>query len=203
MTEIVLDLDTVTYLWLAFASCNSPPAEPCASEKVALLRILFYGNSRYCISPTVRQQLENIPCETKHQAHQYLGDVVFSSFIPIPDQEAVTARAIALSAFHGGDKNFPDCRIVAECELAHMDVLLSNDTDQIKRLWTTGCSYKIAETIGVLGVLADSSREQDNDRTKPQQSVQQNDIVALVNLAEDYRTVRCGPLGSVLVSVSI
>ncbi len=134
IVSIALDSHSLTYLVEAFHSIDGPPEEPCAAEKLALLLIYLYSQADFTISPTVKTEYKRIRDKKLRAMHEYFCEFVLNTFTPTPECGEVLSRASKLSKFHPGEKNFNDCKILAECELAKIEVLLTYDDPFLKHL---------------------------------------------------------------------
>jgi hypothetical protein len=134
IVSIALDSDSLTYAIRAFHSVSSSPTEPCAAEKLALYRLYLYLPTPFTVGPTVESQYQRITDESWRKTHQSFCDTLLVPFVPRPDPEQVLLRARELSTSHPGENNCDDCKILAECELAEMNVLLSYDNRFVNRL---------------------------------------------------------------------
>lgn len=134
IAPVALDSSSLTYAIGAFHSMSGPPEEPCAAQKLALYRLYLYLPTPFTVSPTVESEFHRITDESWRRAHQSFCDALLAPFLPNPDPEQVLSRAREFSTFHRGESNFSDCKILAECELAEMNVLLSYDDRFVNRL---------------------------------------------------------------------
>lgn len=132
---VALDSDVWTYLMQANTLGYDPAQDPdknLAREKSAVFQVFLYVD-RIVILPTVKCQVARITDADRRSQHQGFGQVHLDE--PLVDEASVVARARNLNQYHkGGQGEEEDCRIVAEAELANVDVLLSFDTDLRTRL---------------------------------------------------------------------
>lgn len=126
----------MTYLVKAMSEVCQPVGDV-AEEKIALLRIYLYRDDTLYISPTVRAEYEKIQEEARKHYHHNADEVVLGNTLDA-DQTRIDSRADEYFALHP-KRN--DCRILAESELGGADILLTYDTDFLKRL--KGKAHKV------------------------------------------------------------
>jgi predicted nucleic acid-binding protein len=137
---IVLDSNTFTYLINAIHSENEN--ELLAQEYLALIRIFFYTGKAYHLLPKVEEEYQNIPEEKKRKLHERFRDIHFIELKLPPDEREIISRTKELFKHHS---KTTDCRIVAEAEFYGADILLTIDSDLLKRLKNKSNGLEIAK----------------------------------------------------------
>jgi len=124
-----LDSNCLTY-FIEAGSGLATPAGPAGDQKLALYRLALYQHWGYFVTETVKNEVKDIPNIDLAKMHEsWLSTLIDEVRVRNPGR--VNARTEELAEHHS-DAN--DCRIVAECEDAGLQVLLSNDDNLIKRL---------------------------------------------------------------------
>lgn len=138
---IALDSNAMTYWIDAMGSVDGPPAEPSRAEKIALTHIFFWmpDTSAFYLTPTVELEYRAIVDPAKLNNHASWALVLLCS-LPHRAQNKVAERAAELGQYHSGGN---DCRIVSECELGKMDVLLTCDPRLARNLSTRSRNLEI------------------------------------------------------------
>jgi predicted nucleic acid-binding protein len=163
-----IDSNAFTYLVEAVSPEYDPTFDnpQLASERIAMLRAILYGGIQFSVVPTVEQEVSHIPDEVRLRDHQ---GAAFVMFLPVTMQvsdEVVCTRVSALQAHH---PRYPDCRIVAEAELAGLETLVTNDKDLIHNL--SGQSrirlMKPSDYFETLGIAAGSDPVWEPERSNP------------------------------------
>jgi hypothetical protein len=139
---IALDSNCYTYVLDAMSSVTAAPIGGDADEKIALLHIYFYHPTvgAYWLSDRVVAEYERMPESPKRDFHSSTKKVLFCSFPRDLDVTAINRRATDLLAKHN---YIDDCTVLAECEAAGMDYLLTYDKYFLKRLAPVACGTKV------------------------------------------------------------
>ncbi len=123
---VAVDSNMLTYLHDATSPSFDPTADPSDNlvvQKLALVRTLFYWNGTLQIVPTVSVEYQRIRDSARRQSHDVFAMVLFEEVVNLDLQEVESLRNYFLR-FHA---DIDDCQIVAEAELAEMEVLLTCD----------------------------------------------------------------------------
>lgn len=147
MTDKVgVDSNLLTYLIEAYNSGFDPFSDPfpvLVPERVAALRLFLYLDVIYLL-PTVCKETEGIRDRAKLKQHMEFSDILLHE---ISDKDLNTAdvekRVKYYYTFHPNQK---DCRIVAEAELAGLDIFLTFDRKLINKLNGRTQSLRIMES---------------------------------------------------------
>ncbi len=95
---IVLDSNCVTYLLDALMGSSRPAdSDPLATQKVALVRILFYAPRSLAYTEALRKEIEAIPNVSRRANHLNALDVLFSELF-IHDRSALESECSQLVA---------------------------------------------------------------------------------------------------------
>lgn len=125
-TLIAFDSNVLTAFLSANASGDVPPAE----DALASIRLFFYA-PKLVILPTVTREAERIPREDDRREHLTWVWYHFHEALLERDADNIDARSRAFLADH---PDIDDCRLVAEAEVAGVDVLASFDKRLARRL---------------------------------------------------------------------
>lgn len=126
--SVAVDSNMLTYLHDATSPAFDPAGDvdvQLATQKVALVRILFYWDGALKIVPTVSAEYQRIRNAERRQSHDVLTIALFDEIVDL-NIEVVDQRKNYYLKFHSDED---DCRILAEAEVGGIDVLLSYDTN--------------------------------------------------------------------------
>lgn len=128
---IGIDSNALTYLVQALAPGYDPEEDPSdlAEERRAMVRIYFYRDEPYYVLPSVEIEYNGIRNELIKEQHELICKILLLDHNWEFDTSKLRDRKQELLAHHTEDK---DCQIVAEAELAGLDVLLTCDA-RLKR----------------------------------------------------------------------
>jgi len=137
--KIGVDTHIVSYLLLANTSDISNEADQkLMREELAIQSLWLSPDCDLFVAPTVRKEIARIPgyragtLPNMTLRDQNLGTLIllFNEILGL-DAHAVDARARHYNQFHN---DMDDCYLVAECEEAALDVVLTFDRDLLKHL---------------------------------------------------------------------
>ena len=139
---ICLDSQTYSYLLEAMGSCSEPPNDPCANEKIAILRTYFYIDvGCFWLPPTALKEVAEISDIEKQELHVGSTKCLFPVLQVDSQREAIDTRATLLMSSHN---QWNDCSILAETEAAGADWLLSFDRRFIRNLKNNAVGTRLA-----------------------------------------------------------
>ena len=130
---IGIDSNALTYL----IDSTEPGYDPAndeprlAVERVAMLRIFFYADLDFWVSPTVKVEYNKILDEYRNIRHGRFTDFLLLDQPIEVDEDRLKARVCKLLANHSGET---DCRVLAEVEALGLDTLLSFDSRFARRV---------------------------------------------------------------------
>jgi len=157
-TLIAFDSNVLT----AFLNANSKLGES-VGDDLASFRLFLYA-PELVILPTVTIEAERIPKDEKREEHLKWVWYHFREAQLDEVAERIHDRARELLAHHS-ERDIDDCRLLAEAEMAHVDVLSTIDK-RIKRLQRHTAVQLLtpARTVEHLGIVpgAYPSREPGN-----------------------------------------
>lgn len=138
---VALDSNSLTYLIDALEYINRPTG-PLVEDKVALARSYFYlpECSPFHLSPTVFTEYGRIADEGRLAMHESWTSSHFCPIVPRPDPATVEEQAGRLLSHHS---DVDDCRVVAECQLSAIRLLVTRDGNLRKRLGPHSGSVKL------------------------------------------------------------
>lgn len=131
---IGIDSQCITYL-IQGLSNEYCPFDLLSDEKRALVRIFFYYYIPFYVPETVERECKRIADEKKCYIHQSLIDCSLFQMPPVDSKDLINL-ANNFFEHHKGKKTLDDCKILAECELGGLDILLTLDTEILTRLKT-------------------------------------------------------------------
>lgn len=131
--KVSIDSNALSYLVDAMMNGKKPIGNE-ADEKIALLRTYLYRKDILYVSPTVKEEYENIKDEKKRRDHQEITEILLGEILEL-DNCLVKKRATEYYQYHSGNNDEKDCRILAEAEIGGYDLLLTYDQDFYKRLY--------------------------------------------------------------------
>jgi hypothetical protein len=149
--SVAIDSQICTYLVQAWTDDGPDLSDPLYEEKIALVRLIFNKYGAFHVAPTVIREYGKIPDPQIRFAHQ---DFNFFSMIRPEDLADVESRTLKYSQHHPGEKNLSDCGVVAETESCDVEVLLSFDSDLIKRLKSKTQTLRILKPSELWAELA-------------------------------------------------
>lgn len=106
------------------------PTDILAEEKKSLIRAWFYQPGTFYVTETVVKECSNIRNIERRELHDNFIAPLFVD-APIRDNSSVESRVKRYMKFHAKEN---DCRILAEARDLDLDVLLSYDSDFVRRL---------------------------------------------------------------------
>jgi hypothetical protein len=127
--QIGLDSHYLSYL-IDIIGSASRTAEAVATEQLALIRIYFYTEVAFFVTPKVEMESMLIRDEEYRQLHESFMGTLFG-VLPITDTDLIKIRARELTEFHSKEA---DCTVLAEAEHVKHDYLLTFDTKFVNRL---------------------------------------------------------------------
>jgi hypothetical protein len=135
---VALDSNALTYLIEAVRDGYLPQADPdaIAPERLAMFRLFCYATCDFWVPPTVRTEYLRISDPAKREPHDRWASYHLEDVEPGAPDSVIDRRASALSCRHA---DLDDCRIVAECEAASAEVLLTSDGDLVRDLVGETC----------------------------------------------------------------
>ncbi len=133
MKSIAIDSNALTFFVDAIEVGYDPALDQAdiATEKVAILRIYFYTGEPYYVVPMVEKEYRDIIDRIKKNDHEDVHSVLMQDFIDEIDDKDIKKRFDFYFQCH---PCIEDCRILAEAELAGLDILLTFDKKLINRL---------------------------------------------------------------------
>ena len=133
--DVSIDSNALTYLVKALTPGydSTKDSDPLAEECRSMLRIFLYGADQcnMIFTPTVKDEYEKIRDHLKKERHDRFCLIHLHDYTHEIDQSKMKDRKQELFKHHPKEK---DCQIVAETELAGLDILLTCDVDLRKRL---------------------------------------------------------------------
>jgi rRNA-processing protein FCF1 len=132
LNKVAVDSNALSYLVDAVFSPSEPPKE-IQEEKISLFRSYVYLENMFYVMPTVKTEFLKIKENSKLAKHISTSGIMLRE-LETKQINKVNRVAEFYSGFHKGEKNFSDCKILAECEILGMDILLSYDEDFVERL---------------------------------------------------------------------
>jgi hypothetical protein len=127
--KIALDSQCVSYILSAMAG-GSKPTGALAAEKIALFRTYLYLRDTFYISPTVIEECNMMNDTANKNNHEDIIKTLFFETYTDDITEIETLINTCLS-YHSKEM---DCRILAEAEVAGINVLLTYDFRFLKNL---------------------------------------------------------------------
>ena len=131
--SVAVDSNALTYLVDVIGENYDPQNDVrrLSLEKLAILRIYFYTGEPYYVVPTVENEYKNIIEPSTRSIHQNVHGMLLFDYTFSIDENEIANRTNAYLVWH---KRFDDCRIVAEAELAEIDMLLTCDETMLQHL---------------------------------------------------------------------
>jgi hypothetical protein len=105
------------------------------AEKESLFRLFTYGTRPFLV-PSVEARLRQMAKKYKdgHEVLVFSGSTLLDAQARHMDQAWIETRVDELAQHHSGKANEPDCRTVAECEAADLDVLVTFSPSLVEQL---------------------------------------------------------------------
>jgi hypothetical protein len=129
--KITIDSNALTYLLQSMEPEYDPVNDLARTERIAMIRTFMYFSRSYYILPEVGKEYQRIKGQSWRKSHENLvGSLLHEVDWSMDENELTRKRDYFLSRH----SKAADCRVLAEAELANMDVLLSNDKKFIERL---------------------------------------------------------------------
>jgi hypothetical protein len=131
--KVGFDSNTLTYLVESMDLAYDPAMDESnlANERVALLRIYLYGGVQFHVVPTVTGEYQKIKNNLKKETHESLCRILlFDEPWNLKDSD-IKRKVTDYLNLHNKEH---DCRIIAEAELGRLNILLTCDSEILKRL---------------------------------------------------------------------
>jgi hypothetical protein len=146
INSVAIDSNLLTYLLQAMVPGYNPLRDTTGlvQDKITMMRLFLYSRKPFYISPKVQDEYMDITDSNLKEAHKRLNDLHLLDMLPIPDKELVKKRKDCYLKFHPGEK---DCQILAEVEIAGIEILLTRDRDFYDKLHKEILTVKLMKPI--------------------------------------------------------
>jgi predicted nucleic acid-binding protein len=133
--RVAIDSNALTYLLEAMEPGYDPVADDSAlaRERLAMIRSYLYAEQYFYVLPEVETEYRKIRHEDWRKAHESLVGTLLMEVFWVLDFSAVAHRKELFLKYHS---KISDCQLIAEAEVARMDVFLTKDDDLTRRLST-------------------------------------------------------------------
>jgi len=131
--KIAFDSNALTYFVESFSREYDPSSDhsPLREERIALLRCFFYLDDVPFLLPEVGKEYQRIKSDDHKRLHAVTVSFQFNEVVWKLDEKSIDKLRREFFERH---PKHSDCQILAEAEVAKMNILLSCDGDFLKKL---------------------------------------------------------------------
>jgi predicted nucleic acid-binding protein len=131
--KVAIDSNALTYLIEVTDPAYDPQFDESGlrDDRISMLRVFLYCGYTYFVLPTVSEEFYKIKNVLKKRAHESFCQVLTEQGNWNFDRQNLKKRVQELEKSHNQKS---DCQIVAEAEMADIEVLLTKDRDLILHL---------------------------------------------------------------------